>query len=391
MLRRVHRRHEVHYVGFSKPGVAEELARAPEYCARAWPVEHEVPPHRSLKFAAQLAAGLWSRLPVAVSRYRSAAMRRRIDELAGTENFDAQVCDFLAPAVNLGDRRGWILFQHNIETTIWRRHAEIARDPVRRGYLGLQARRMFEFERQVCRSVRHVIAVSPVDARNMEEMFGLGEVSAVATGVDIDYFAPRPAPAPVADLVFLGSMDWLPNIDGVSYFVREILPLIRARRPDCRLAIVGKEPAPSVRALAAADPLIAVTGTVPDVRPYLWGSAASVVPLRIGGGTRLKIYESMAARVPVVSTTIGAEGLEIHPPEDIRIADEPARFAAECLALLDNEAERRRQAEAAWRLVSTRFSWDRVALDFEAILERHASGDPGGRGSAKMTRRAQPD
>lgn len=112
---------------------------------------------------------------------------------------------------------------------------------------------------------------------------------------------------------------------------------------------------------------------MPDVRPLLWGASVSIVPLRIGGGTRLKIYESMAARTPVVSTTVGAEGLEIHPPADIRIADDPAAFAAACVELLSDPAARLRQADAAWTMVSSEYSWDRIAERFENILAAHSA------------------
>jgi glycosyltransferase involved in cell wall biosynthesis len=233
---------------------------------------------------------------------------------------------------------------------------------------------MLAYEQSVCQAAQHVIAVSALDARLMREMFGLPEVSYVDTGVDIGHFAPQPSP-PKADLVFVGSMDWRPNIDGVQYFVRFILPLIRKARPDCSLVVTGRDPTPDILALAAADPRIKVTGTVPDVRPYLWGSTVSIVPLRIGGGTRLKIYESMAAKTAVVSTTTGAEGLVIDPPRTIRIADSPEEFAAQCVELLQNSDTRDQQVEAAWQMAASRFSWDVIARQFEEILARHA--DPG--------------
>jgi glycosyltransferase involved in cell wall biosynthesis len=164
-------------------------------------------------------------------------------------------------------------------------------------------------------------------------------------------------------------MDWLPNVDGVLYFVREILPLIRRHRPATTLAIVGRTPPPKILQLAAEDSGIQVTGTVPDIRPYLWNSAVSIVPLRIGGGTRLKIYEAMAAQIPVVSTTIGAEGLSVNPPQDIRIADTPDRFAAHCLELLGDPEIRARLSRSAWQMVNANFSWEHVARCFEKILE----------------------
>jgi len=150
--------------------------------------------------------------------------------------------------------------------------------------------------------------------------------------------------------------------------VEQILPRIRERKPDCSLAIVGRNPEPAIQRLATADARIIVHGTVPDVRPYLWDASVSIVPLRIGGGTRLKIYESMAARVPAVSTTIGAEGLTVEHGKNILIADTPADFAAGCVDLMERPAEQERLASAAWELVNTRFSWAQVAAEFERIL-----------------------
>lgn len=368
MLRRLHQRHEIHYVAYDDPARPEGLARSSEYSTRAYPLAHHVPSHRSPAFVAQLAAGLFSPLPVAVSRYRSATMAATIAHLTRTGAFDRLVCDFAAPAANIPDLSRWIVFQHNVETMIWRRHHASAPDPLRKFYFRLQAQRMFAFERHVCQQAGHVVAVSPVDAETMRRLFGATRVSAVPTGVDIEGFAPPPATPPAADLVFIGAMDWLPNIDGIRYFVREILPPIRRRRPQTTLAIVGRTPPPAIQALAAGDPRITVTGTVPDVRPYLWGAQVSIVPLRIGGGTRLKIYESMAAGVPVVSTPIGAEGLDVEDPANIRLAGDPQAFANACLELLEDPAARARLSAAAAELVGSRFSWEQVTRAFEAIL-----------------------
>ncbi len=369
ILRRLYQRHEVHYVGLTDPGQEEGPRRSREYSTFSHAIVHEPPRKDSAAFAAQLAAGLFSRVPVAISRYRSDAMTRKIEELHASQSFDQVVCDFLAPSINIRDFSGCVLFQHNVETAIWRRHVEHAPDALRKFYFGVQARRMFDYERKSCLAARHVIAVSKADAELMKEWFGAQRVSVVPTGVDIEYFRRPQANAAVADLIFVGSMDWLPNVDGIQYFVREILPLIRRKRPGCTVAVVGRSPLKQITELAEKDSGIRVTGTVPDIRPYLWGSAVSIVPLRIGGGTRLKIYESMAAGTPVVSTSIGAEGLDVSSPGNIRLADSPEAFAENCLALLDDAAERARTSEAAWEHVNVRFSWDRVVECFEKVLE----------------------
>ncbi|MEN6536793.1 MAG: glycosyltransferase family 4 protein [Bryobacteraceae bacterium] len=369
ILRRLHQRHEVHYVGLTASGQEEGPRRSGEYSTFSHAIVHEPPRKDSAAFVAQLAAGLFSHVPVAISRYRSEAMARKIEELRASQRFDQVVCDFLTPAINIGDLSGCVLFQHNVETAIWRRHAEHAPDPFRKFYFGIQARRMFDYERKSCLAARHVIAVSRADAELMKEWFGAQRVSVVPTGVDIEYFRRPLSSDAVADVIFVGSMDWLPNVDGIQYFVREILPLIRRKRPGCTVAVVGRSPLKQIVELSEKDSGIRVTGTVPDIRPYLWGSAVSIVPLRIGGGTRLKIYESMAAGTPVVSTSVGAEGLDVSSPGNIRLADSPEAFAENCLALLDDAAERARTSEEAWEHVNARFSWDRVVECFEKVLE----------------------
>jgi len=374
-LCRLHRRHEIHYVGFENDPAGVGVKRSIEYCTRIYPVPHQAPKRTSPLFAAQLAKGLLAPLPVSIFRYRSQAMADLIEELIARENFDSIVCDFITPAVNFRDLSHAVVFQHNVETTIWERHAQNAKNAAERVYIQQQTRKMFAFERTVCQSAAHVIAVSEQDAERMREMFGVERVSSVPTGVDVDYFtAPDSPNLRRSGLVFVGSMDWLPNIDGIRYFCDQIYPRIRAVRPDCRLAIVGREPTREIKSIAEHDPLVEVTGTVPDVRPYLWNAAVSIVPLRIGGGTRMKIYEAMAARVPVVSTAVGAEGLVIHPPDDIRLTDSPEEFAAQCVALLEDQPMAGRQAGAAWNLVRTRFGWENVAGCFEAILEANRVG-----------------
>ena len=367
MLRELHKRHEIHYVALDDGSNAEGMDRSSEYSTRAYPVPHRAVPKRSARFAWQLTAGLLSRFPVAGIRYRSQAMRDTILRLTAVHQFDAKVCDFLFPSINIENMGGWLLFQHNVESVIWERHAQSGRTMAHRLYFGLQARRMFEWERSVSRAAGHVVAVSKIDEEIMHERFGIHHTSSIPTGVDLEYFEKPDFATRVHDLVFVGSMDWMPNIDGARWFMDEVLPLIWAEKPECRLAIVGKNP-PSSMAAAAKDPRITITGTVPDVRPYLWGSAVSIVPLRVGGGTRLKIFEAMAAGTPVVSTAIGAEGLPVQHGKTIRIADAPNAFAAECLDLLSNAGARSDLSANALRLVRANFSWEQVARFFENTL-----------------------
>lgn len=375
MLRRLHRRHEIHYVCFDDRENPEGLRRSVEYAMHSYPVPLRLVPKRSPLFLGQLAAGLFSSLPVAGMRYRSKAMQGTLARLISSQDFDAKVCDFLMPSANIEQMNGWVLFQHNVETDIWERHAQASATPLHRAYFQMQARKMFEWERSACRAAAHVVAVSDRDERVMRKRFGVERISSIPTGVDVEYFRRPESAERNYDLVFVGSMDWMPNIDGIHWFLAEVLPLIRDKRPNCRVAIVGRTPPPSILA-QARDPLVTVTGTIPDVRPYLWQSAVSIVPLRVGGGTRLKIFEAVAASAAVVSTTIGAEGLPLTHKDTIRVADTPAAFAGECLDLLDNEKARDAMARRALDMVGARFSWEQVTCQFEAVLEQAAAHVP---------------
>jgi len=368
MLKRLHRRHEIHYVALDGSGQPGGAARSSEYCTQAYPIPHHAPPHTAPRFWLQVAQSMFSELPLAVSRYRSAGMQRQVAELIKCEAFDAVVCDFLFPAPNIPDLGNAVLFQHNVEAQIWKRRLEHASFLPVRWYFRSQYEKMRRYERQVCSAAKRVIAVSHEDAQTMRSEYGVRCAHAVPTGVDLEYFTPPRDVTRARNLVFVGSMDWDPNVDGMQWFVREVLPLIRMRQPDCALTIAGRRPHSSIRKLAADYPNIRVTGTVADVRPFLWEAAVSIVPLRIAGGTRLKIFEAMAAQVPVISTSIGAEGLDVRHGETIWIADSPEDFADHCLELLADSSAGRSMTEAAWEMVSSCYSWEVVSREFEGLL-----------------------
>jgi glycosyltransferase involved in cell wall biosynthesis len=337
-----------------------------------------------MRFAGQLISGVFSELPVSVARYRSRRMRQQIEELLSTQQFDSVVCDFLFPAPNIPNLSESVLFQHNVEAKIWQRHVGQASNRFTRAYLALQARRMQAYEQAVCRSAKSVVAVSKRDCETMRSEYQVRRVSSVPTGVNLSYFTPPDRRDRKADLVFIGSMDWLPNIDGAKFFLNNILPKVLARMPDCRVAFVGRKPEPWLVQAAKRVPNLVVTGTVPDVRPWLWGSAVSIVPLRIGGGTRLKIFEAMAAQVPVISTTIGAEGLPVMNGNHLVIEDDPDQFADACLKLLNNPALRKQLAREAWQLVATRYSWEAVSAEFEQILSAALFAEVGAQGLSPL-------
>jgi polysaccharide biosynthesis protein PslH len=369
MLKRLHNRHEIHFAALDLPESGAGLKQSSEYSRRAYPVPHRLPPKSGPHYWLDLARGACSPMPLSMLRYRSPALLAEVEFLTRHQRFDAIVCDFLASAANISELDRAILFQHNVESIIWRRHVEHAHTSLHRIYARSQYKRMVAYERGVCRAAKKIVAVSQSDARAMRAMYDAPRVDSIPTGVDIGYFTPETATAHQYDLVFVGAMDWRPNIDGLKWFVAESLPLIRAQRPGCSLAIVGRNPGAEIQRLAETDQRIVVTGTVDDVRPYVWRSAISIVPLRIGGGTRLKIYEAMASKTAVVSTSIGAEGLDVRDGENIRLADSPVEFAARCLELVNDPAGRSRIERNAWEMVAACYSWEVVSRKFEKLLE----------------------
>jgi len=353
-------------------------ASAREYCDELITVQFSPPVKRTPAYYAAMLRNLVSRLPYAVARFRSRAMRQAIARAVRERQVDLVVCDFLVPAVNFptGVTVPAVLFQHNVEAAIWARHAQVARSFAIRAYIGEQWRRMRAFERRECRRFDHVIAVSESDRDTFRDEYGVTAVSAIPTGVDVDFFRPSPtAVTAPREIVFVGSMDWMPNSDAVTWFATDILPLVRRQVSDASLTIVGRDPTPAVRELAGRVPGVTVTGTVADVRPYLERSALVVVPLRVGGGTRLKIFEAMAMEKAIVSTRIGAEGLPVRDGEELLLADDPPSFAAAVVRLLQDRAMARRLGAGAAARVRQDFGWAVVTQQFVGLCERVAQAD----------------
>lgn len=368
MLRSLAREHEVTYLCLDDGGAAADAAqRASEYCARLVTVPFYPAKKFTPGFFADLARNLFSSLPYAIARYRSDVLRAEVARLAF--HADLIICDFLAPSQNVPSNLGvpTVLFQHNVEATIWQRHASVAKDPVRRAYLRTQWRRMRRFESEECRRFDRVIAVSEADVAAFRSEYGIEAVGSVPTGVDLDYFMmPADSARRGSEILFVGSMDWMPNEEGIRWFAEHVFERVRARIPGATLTIVGRAPSDRLRKLAERTEGVSLTGTVPDVRPYLARAGISVVPLRVGGGTRIKIYEAMAMGVPVVSTTIGAEGLPVTHEQQLLIADTPEEQVESIVRLMSNPHEARSLAANALAFVRQHGSWSAVANAFLA-------------------------
>jgi len=368
LLKHLARWHDVTYVCNLRRG---EESLLPEMSALGLTVEAvpgEASPHGSLGFYAGALANLASSRPYTADRNYDPALRRRIEDLVRHGQFDLVICDtvhMVRHVIGL-DLPPTILFQHNVEAQILERHAEVSTGALMRAYMKSQYRRMAAFEGACGNHFDHVIAVSRQDARIFAERYGWRDVDAIDTAVDTDLFEPRPQDEVEGRVMFLGSMDWMPNQDGMRWFCEQVWPRVLERRPDATFQIVGRNPPPAVRALAQR-PGIEVTGSVPDVRPYLAAASMVVVPLLVGGGTRLKIYEAMAMARATVSTTIGAEGLPVEPGTHFLQADDPETFAADVLRLLDDASLRRGIGDAANAFVRDHYGSEPIARQFEAI------------------------
>ena len=377
MLRHLCRDNRVTYVTLDD-GTADADAhqRAAEYCHDLVVVPFRTQAKRSVAFYRELLANVVSPLPYAIAKYRVPAFTQAIRDAA--RGADVVVCDFLFPSVNVPDDLGVpvVLFQHNVEAQIWERHAEHARGAAARLYMREQWRRMQRFEARECARFSHVIAVSDADARLLQRDYALSDVSAIPTGVDTEYFTPADnATRADNELVFTGSMDWLPNEDAMTWFTSAVLPLVRARIPDATLSIVGRTPSATVRALGDKYLGVSVTGSVPDVRPYLECGTVFIIPLRIGGGTRLKVFEAMAMGIPVVSTRVGVEGLPLREDEEFLAADDAPAFADAVVRLLQDPKGAAQMAAAAAARVHSDFGWAEVARRFAEICARVAGAN----------------
>jgi glycosyltransferase involved in cell wall biosynthesis len=373
LLRELSKNHDVSVLTTHGPEEdPDALVRQLSDCREVRSLPHTPAKKNSGRFYLDLARSWTSNLPVDLYKNRIRALRTAVTDCLESEDFDLIVADFLVavPNVPLDGATPVLHFSHNVEYMIWKRLRDTEERLPHKTLLGLEWRKMRRYEIEACRRTDFTVAVSEQDRDQLSEELEQPRIGAIATGVDLDYFAPadRDQEAP-REIVFSGSMDWFPNEDAMLHFMDEILPRIRDVVPDVTVTIVGRNPSEKLRA-AAKQASVKVTGTVPDVRPYVHGAAVYIVPLRIGGGTRLKIYEALAMGKAVVSTHIGAEGLPLEEGKHIVRADEPGDFARAVLELLEDPARREALGDAGRTLMEERFSWAQVAREFEQYCRR---------------------
>lgn len=364
-------RMEIHAVTFADPQRdAIAVAEMKSMFASCRPIFRREAPKHSARFYRELAASQFSPLPYFLTKYDSLELRLAAASMTRRWRFDLLLCDFLHTAAPLlkFDFRPRVVFEHNVEFLLRKRKWHAERNPLKRFIFGREWKKTRSIEEAVCRSFDHVVTVSNEDRQTLREEFGVGRSSVLPTGVDTDFFCPLNDPPQPGRLVFVGSMDWQPNDEAMLWFLREVYPRIRRAAPEISLTIVGRAPSARLRAVAAAEPSVEITGWVQDVRPYLAQAEVVVVPLLVGGGTRIKIPEAMAMAKPVVSTPIGAEGLPFQNGREIRIAERPEDFAQTVLELLGSARLRETIGAVARCEVAAACGWEGVAARLESEL-----------------------
>ena len=369
ILEQLNKHHDVTLVAYRFPEDTDEDEKlTAEHCSRLITIPYTEAAKGTLQFYSELGANLLQSKPYVVSKYSSRAMARSVEHLYHAMQPDLIICDFLqsCEALRYIPHAPFVLFQHNVEAIIFEQMASRATHFWERAFHSLQGWRLRRYERKMCRRATRVFTVSEIDCRDFAEQYDVHHCDVVPTGVDTDYYQPSASPPRTNNIVFSGSMDWIANQDAVQYFVRDILPLVRKEIPDVMFSVVGRNPPPEIRKLGEAHH-IHITGNVDDIRPFLRAAKVYVAPMRMGSGTRLKLFEAMAMGKAIVSTSSGAAGLPVHYGKNIVFADTPERFAQQVIELMRDHYWRELVEQNARALVEKHHSWKQVGQVFNEL------------------------
>ncbi len=378
LLTQLARTHRITYISHRNPD-DEELRIA----ARAFRdhdilpivVEHAIPPKTGVGLYGRLFKNLFSPLPYSVTSHASKEFRAAVDRLAKEDPPDLWHCEWTPYAHAMRRRQSpWVVMAHNVESLIWQRYAENETNPLKNWFLHKQWKRFEQFEAWAYSTATRAIAVSREDADRMEKQFGAKDVAVVDNGVDTSLFKPNEVgKRDPSKLLFLGSLDWRPNQDAVRMLLDAILPRVQALEPKATLAIVGRKPTAALKAELANRPGVELHADVPDVRPYLHAAGMLVVPLRIGGGSRLKILEALSAGTPVITTTIGVEGLRLRNGEHCTVADGAEMFAAAVVDAIRLPMSVEVQAAVGRARVLAEYDWSGLATKLDDVWQAAAA------------------
>jgi glycosyltransferase involved in cell wall biosynthesis len=379
LMLQVAKRHRITYVGRCAAD-SEEARVAPaffqEHGIAAIIVHQPVPRKSGLAFYARLLANLLSAQPYSVTSHRCGAMESAVrqfhTQLAEKQDaVDVWQLEW-APYLFVVDPSfpgARVVIAHNVDTLIWQRYYENEPSLLKKAFLKTQWHKFRRFEEHAFRQANRVVAVSAEDARLIRAQFGQPNVDVVDNGIDRAYFEGVVGQRDPARILFLGALDWRPNLDAVGLLLDKIFPRVRALEASATLAIVGRHPPAGLIERARQTPGVELLADVPDVRPYLGTSGVMAVPLRIGGGSRLKILEALACGLPVVSTRVGAEGLLLTPGVDYVQAEEDA-MADALVDAIRAPGEVQALAQHGRQIVLDTYDWSVLAKKLEAAWER---------------------
>ena len=307
--------------------------------------------------------------PITVARYDLPAYRQKFRELVAAENFDLVHYEMFHTAQFRAETDlPSVLSQQNVDSAIWRRLCGETTNPFYKFAYWTQQLAFQRYERVLSPRFDAVTCTSDIDAAVFQRHCKEDTIEIIPNGVDVTHYQPDFTSEASAHLIYIGSMDWYPNEDAVAFFADEVLPSVQDKVPDVRFSIVGGNPSARVQKLAERDGIV-VTGRVPEIKPYFAEATVFVVPLRIGSGTRLKILEALAMGKAIVSTTVGAEGLDLKDGEEIFIADEPAIFADAVTRLLTDPPLRRRIGENGRARVEQDYDWRSIGGKLHNLYE----------------------
>jgi sugar transferase (PEP-CTERM/EpsH1 system associated) len=371
ILRELSQRHDVTLFTFYAGASEGSHSDVRDVLKRVICVPLNIPSSRSMRGFAHYISHSFSPLPYSMAKYCCQEVSRAFGHLIGSNSYDLWVCDFVypAPLIPWDTQVPKVFFAHNVEAQVWERYHRVARNPFWRWVSRREYQAMVKAERRYISKADYLLTVSELDREFFSRYFDPSRITVIPTGVDTDYFRPLPGDERPYRLVFTGSLDWMPNYDGASYFLKDVLPHIRSEIPEVTVCIAGRNPSSDLKALGRKSG-VEVTGWISDIRSCIREAPVYVVPLRVGGGTRLKIFEAMAMGKPIVSTTIGAEGLPVTDGENIIIQDDSRAFAAAVVRLLRDRLARERIGYAARQTVEERYTWKAAADEFDLALRK---------------------
>ena len=367
LARQLARRHDVTLLTYGTSADEANVANLREEGIRAETVLRERPSKAARR--RDQVVSLFSRLPFESYIARSKELQQAIDRLSADRPFDViQLESTLVWPFRFPRESKLVLDEHNVEYENYARHQEMERSPVRKAFYAFEAAKVRRYEQAAWRQVAGCVLTSAREEEIVREHAPETETVVVPNGVDVDYFQPASGDREPASIVFNGVLDYRPNLDAALFLVDEVLPLVRAERPDASATIVGRGAPAELERVRGVN--VEATGEVPDVRPYLQKAGVVVVPIRAGSGTRFKVVEGLAVAAPMVSTTVGCEGIGVRDGEHLLVADSAEEFAGAILRLLGDPELGKRLGAAGRQFVEDEYSWESAGQRLETLYDR---------------------